>query len=182
MMSSPEEEFSQALRSGSWASLLYTYGQDHVLNWIIDDSFCSDAKMNASEESVAKLLQVMNLEQLCHLFVCFKPEPLVLRDWYLDVTNIASDVLVRKFVRLSAATKVSYFRKKCLENYKVNSPQKYAQAILLQYLAEKITWPVLVKPVFRLVTGLQLGQDPVANAEDIVDTYRHLCHYLSPAV
>lgn len=29
--------------------------------------------MNASEDSIAKLLQVMNLEQLCHLFVCYKP-------------------------------------------------------------------------------------------------------------
>lgn len=181
-MSSPEEDFSRALKYGSWASFLCTYQQDEILDMVTDDTFCSDAKLNASEESITKLLLRMNLEQLCHLFVCYKPEPLVLRDWYLNVTFIASDVLVCKFARLSAWARVSYFRKKCLENYKDNSPQKYAQAILLQYLAEKITWPVLVKPVFRLVTGLQLGQDPVANAGDIVDTYRHLCHYLSPAV
>jgi len=181
-MSSPDKDFSRSLKSGSWTSLLVKYGHDQILEWVTDDTFCSDAKMNASEDSIAKLLQGMNLEQLCHLFVCYKPEPLTLRGWYPDVTNIACDVLVRKFARLSAGARVSYFRKKCFENYKDTSPQKNSQAILLQYLAEKITWPVLVKPVFRLVTGLQLGQDPVADAGDIVDAYRHLCHYLSPAV
>ena len=181
-MSSQEEEFSRALKSGSWIGLLCKYDYDQILEWVTDDTFCTDAKRNPSEESIAKLLQGMNLERLCNLYILYKPEPFVLRDWYQYITGIASDVLVCKFVRMSAAAKVSYFRKKCYENYKENSSQKNSQAILLQYLAEKITWPVLVKPVFRLVTGLQLGQDPVANAGDIVDTYRHLCHYLSPAV
>ncbi|MBY0538490.1 hypothetical protein K2P47_03800 [Patescibacteria group bacterium] len=182
MMSSPEEDFSRALKSGSWTSLLGKYEHDQILGWIMDDSFCTDAKRRPSEESLAKLLKGMNLERLSYLFVCYKPEPLLLFDWYHNVTGIACDVLVRKFARLSASFRVSIFRKKCFENYKDNSPQKSSQAILLQYLAENMWWPALVRPVFRLVTGLQLGQDSVANAEDIVDSYRHLCHYLSPAV
>ena len=176
------EDFSSALsqKQGLWAEVVSDHGLFRLLEWVMDDELSPDVKESASEESIIQLLELPDLEQLCYLYVSYKPEPFVLRHWYQYVSGIAIDEVACKFALLSPEFKTSFFRDKCFEIYEVNSPQKSAQALLLQKLAEDITWPSMAKSVASIVTGLQISIDPAADEDNVVAAYRFLCHYLPP--